>query len=91
MSLTDLEREKVDALKRREIFLRNRAEKYRIIELAEKEFSGRELEPEELDELANLSTEDRTTVDLAKLDLQAEEDTKLREEELLAIALLELE
>lgn len=85
MTLTDEEREKVDALKRHETFLQNRKEKYRIIELAEREFTDTLREDEEV------LDEDREAVDLAKADLQSEEDAKAREAELLAIALSELE
>lgn len=90
MSLTIEEREKVDALKRHQIIFMDHMEKYRILELADKEFSGITLTQEELDELAALSVEDRAAVDLVKLDLQAELDFKVREAELLTIALGEL-
>ena len=85
MSLTDEEREKVDALKRRQIFLDNRAEKYRIIELAEREFTDTLREDEEVLEA------DREAVDLVKIDLLAKQDAEIREAELLDIALTELE
>ena len=82
MSLSDEEREKVDALKRHQTVLEENREKYRILELARKEFDGYEVE---------ILTEDRTAVDLKKIELQTEEDSKTREEELLQIALNELE
>jgi len=82
MSLTDEERAKVDALKRHQTNLTIRKEKYRILELAQLELDGEDIE---------IPIEDRDAVDTAKAEILAEEAAKIREEELLAIALSELE
>lgn len=91
MSLTDIEREIVDAMKRHQKILTDHNEKYRIINLAEIEFSGLLISEDDQATLDGLSVEDRTLVDSAKTDLQKETDDKAREAELLAIALTELE
>lgn len=82
MSLTNIEREKVDALKRHQVILEAHKEKYRILKIAESE--------KESGELQVLSAEDRILVDSAKQVLQDIEDFEKREAELLAIALTEL-